>query len=492
MRPRPDTAQRGFYAAGDRLNARSVTGGRSVRTRRLGGQRYRAVTGAVVHRALPVWNHPQIGALQVVGKESDLVLPTAAPQTRRALDALNFFLADVRDGLGPYLAIYLLTEQKWNEASIGAVMSIAALAGIAAQTPAGALIDISNAKRGLVVTAAVIVTLACLMLPLFPQFWLVAATQAVAGASGAIFPPAIAALTLGIVGPKAFAARIGRNEAFNHAGNATAALLAGGAAYFYGPVVVFWLLAAMAVASIFATLSIPAGAIDDRVARGLDKIAAQGEKDGGEKASGFDVLLTCRPLLIFAAATVLFHFSNAAMLPLVGQKLALANPALGTTLMSACIVAAQLVMVPVAIVVGWKADVWGRKPIFAVALAVLAFRGAMYPLSDNPVWLVGVQLLDGIGAGIYGAMFPLVVADLTRGTGHFNISQGAIATAAGIGGALSTAFAGAIVTTAGYSAAFYFLAAVAGSALILFYIWMPETLSVEPAQPVPLKVVAQP
>lgn len=274
----------------------------------------------------------------------------SAERARHPLDALNFFLADVRDGLGPYLAIYLLTEQKWDEASIGIVMSIAGLAGIAAQTPAGALIDVSEAKRGLVIAAALAVTIACLLLPIFPQFWLVAATQAVAGASGSVFAPAIAAITLGINGPRAFAARVGRNEAFNHAGNATAALLAGCAAYFYGPVVVFWLLAAMATASIFATLSIPASVIDDRVARGL------GESEvNKERASGFLVLLKCRPLLIFAAATVLFHFSNAAMLPLVGQKLALANPAIGTTLMSACIVAAQIVMVPVAVVVGRQA-----------------------------------------------------------------------------------------------------------------------------------------
>ncbi|HEX7789151.1 MAG TPA: MFS transporter, partial [Afipia sp.] len=183
---------------------------------------------------------------------------------------------------------------------------------------------------------------------------------------------------------------------------------------------------------------------------------------------------------------------NAAMLPLVGQKLARANPARGTTLMSACIVAAQLVMVPVAVIVGRKADVWGRKPIFAVALAVLAFRGAMYPVSDSPAWLVGVQLLDGIGAGIYGAMFPLVVADLTRGTGHFNVSQGAIATAAGLGGALSTAVAGIIVVAGGYSAAFYFLAAVAGGAMVLFCLWMPETAPGRAAVIAPLKTVARP
>jgi MFS family permease len=392
----------------------------------------------------------------------------------RALDALNFFLADVRDGLGPYLAIYLLTEQKWDQASIGVLMSIAALAGIIAQTPAGALIDRSTAKRGLMVAAATVVTLTCLALPFIHRFELVAATQAFAACAGAIFAPAVAAVTLGIVGPKAFAKRIGRNEAFNHAGNATAAAIAGATAYFCGPIVVFWLLAAMAVASVVATLSIPAEAIDDHIARGLNDGA---DRNAGhhDQPSGLQVLLTCRPLLIFAGATILFHFSNAAMLPLVGQKLALVNRDLGTTLMSVCIIAAQLVMVPVAMLVGRKADQWGRKPIFTAALAVLALRGALYPLSDNPYWLVSVQLLDGVGAGIFGALFPLVVADLTRGTGHFNVSQGAIATAAGLGGALSAATAGFIVVEAGYNTAFLFLAAVAAAGLGLFVAMMPET-----------------
>ena len=413
----------------------------------------------------------------------------AGNSVSRALDAQNFFLADVRDGLGPYLAIYLLTEQQWDQASIGVVMSVAALAGILAQTPAGALIDASTAKRALMVAAAVVVTAACLALPLLRRFELVAATQALAAAAGAIFPPAIAAVTLGTFGPKAFARRIGRNEAFNHAGNATAAAIAGVTAYFFGPIVVFWLLAAMATASVAATLAIPAAAIDHHVARGLDHTteghAYHGDRKRDAGPSGFQVLLTCKPLLIFAAATVLFHFSNAAMLPLVGQKLALVNREIGTTLMSLCIVAAQLVMVPVAMLVGRKADLWGRKPIFAVALAVLALRGALYPLSDNPYWLVSVQLLDGVGAGIFGALFPLVVADLTRGTGHFNVSQGAIATAAGLGGALSAGVAGFIVVGAGYSAAFLFLAAVAAIGLIGFCAMMPETLPANRDSPDP-------
>ena len=190
-------------------------------------------------------------------------------------------------------------------------------------------------------------TLTCLVLPSIHRFEWVAATQALAACAGAIFAPAVAAVTLGIVGPKAFAKRIGRNEAFNHAGNAAAAAIAGATAYFCGPIVVFWLLAAMAVASVAATLSIPADAIDDHLARGLGD-GTYRNTSHDDQPSGLQVLLTCKPLLVFALATILFHFSNAAMLPLVGQKLALVNRDLGTTLMSVCIIAAQLVMVPVA------------------------------------------------------------------------------------------------------------------------------------------------
>jgi MFS family permease len=171
----------------------------------------------------------------------------------------------------------------------------------------------------------------------------------------------------------------------------------------------------------------------------------------------------------------MFHFANAAMLPLVGQKLALQDKNLGTSLLSACIVAAQIVMVPMAMLVGAKADAWGRKPLFLTALSVLAIRGCLYPLSDNAYWLVGVQLLDGVGAGIYGAIFPVIVADLMRGTGRFNVAQGAIITAQGIGAALSTTLAGFVVVHAGYSTAFLVLATVAlvGAAFYLFL--MPET-----------------
>lgn len=394
----------------------------------------------------------------------------------RSLDLLNFFLADVRDGLGPYLAIYLLTVQHWNEADIGLVMTLAGLAGIAAQVPAGALVDGTRYKRAVVVVAALLVTVGSLTLPWLNSFTVVAVLQSAVGAAGAVFPPAIAAITLGMLGPRAFVRRVGRNESFNHAGNAVAALLAGLAAYAFGPIAVFWLMTAMALCSIAATAGIPANAIDHAVARGLHGGDHGGNHGGGrETPSGLRVVLGCRPLLIFGGCAALFHFANAAMLPLVGQKLAMKDPALGTSLMSFCIVAAQLVMVPMAMLVGARADRWGRKPLLLAAFLVLPLRGVLYTLSDNSAWLVGVQLLDGVGAGLFGALFPLVVADLTEGTGRFNVSQGAIATLQGIGAALSTAAAGQMVVREGYSAAFLMLAAAAGVALLLAALLLPET-----------------
>jgi MFS family permease len=405
------------------------------------------------------------------------VATDGAFQIRRPLDALNFFLADVRDGLGPYLAIYLLTVQRWDEASIGLVMSVATLAGLLAQTPAGALIDATRAKRAVVASAALAVTLASLLLPWLPTFWPVALSQATAHAAAAVFAPAVAAITLGAVGHKAFASRIGRNESFNHAGNAFAAAAAGIAAYIWGPVVVFFLLAAMSAASLVSVLAVPASAIDHDLARGLhdETPARRAQSKDRDQPSGLKVLITCRPLLIFAASAVLFHFANAAMLPLVGEKLALQDKNLGTSLMSACIVAAQIVMVPMAMLVGAKADAWGRKPLFLIGLLILPIRGMLYTLSDDPYWLVGVQLLDGVGAGIYGAIFPIIVADLMRGTGRFNVAQGAVITAQGVGAALSTTVAGFVVVSLGYSAAFLTLAGIAGAGLLLFWLAMPET-----------------
>ncbi|KRE05821.1 MFS transporter [Bosea sp. Root381] len=403
--------------------------------------------------------------------------------SRRALlglDALNFFLADVRDGLGPYLAIYLIAvrgpEQGWNEATIGLVMTIAGIAGLLAQTPAGALIDRGRHKPAILIAAALAVTASCVVLPFISDFYLVVGTQSAAAIAGAIFPPVLAAITLGLVGPKMFAKRIGRNEAFNHLGNAASAAIAGATAYFFGPVVVFWLMAVLAVFSIGAMLMVPGKEIDDDLARGLDDAADH------DKPSGLKALMQNRHLMLFACLCAIFHLANAAMLTSVGQLLTrVVGKEQATSLVAVCIVAAQCVMVPMALLVGAKVDAWGRRPLFLIAFGVLAGRGALYVLSDNPFWLVAVQMLDGVGAGIFGALFPIVVADLTRGTGRFNVTQGAVATCQGLGASISASLAGIIIVQASYSAAFLTLAAIAAAGFVIYLVAMPETRDYRPS-----------
>jgi MFS family permease len=360
----------------------------------------------------------------------------------------------------------------WNEATVGMVLTIAGIVGLLAQTPAGSLIDKSRNKPRIVMLAALLVTWTSVSLPFVHGFAMVTATQSIAAAAGAVFAPAISGITLGLVGPKLFAKRVGRNEAFNHAGNAVSAALAGALAWKFGPVVVFWLMGALTVASIVSATRIRNEDIDNAVARGLDCEP----EEGCEEPSGWKTLVENKPLLIFAVIAFLFHLANAAMLTSVSQLLAKSvGKDQATSLTAACIVAAQIVMVPVAIVVGRNTEKWGTKPIFLVAFAFLAARGALYTFSDNPYWLVGVQALDGVGAGIFGALFPVVIADLTEGSGRFNVSQGAVATTQGLGAALSATLAGSIIVWAGYSASFLTLAAIAGAGLALYVVAMPET-----------------
>lgn len=396
---------------------------------------------------------------------------TISRRNTLSLDALNFFLADVRDGLGPYLAIYLLAVHHWEPASIGFVMTLAGVTALVTQIPAGALLDKTHRKRAVIVIAALLVTISSVILPFISTFSLVALTQAISALSASVFAPAIAAISLGITGPRAFTQRTGRNETFNHAGNAVAALLAGVFAYFFGPVVVFYLMGAMAIGSVISVSFISADEIDHNLARG----SIPSPSSDTEHASGLRVLLTNKSLITFAVCCALFHLSNAAMLPLVSQKLAQINLQMATPLTSACIVAAQLVMVPMAMLVGAKADTWGRKPLLLAGFLILPLRGVLYILSDDPYWLVGVQLLDGIGAGIFGALFPIIVKDLTQGTGRFNVSLGALSTVFGLGAALSPGVAGLVLQEAGYNAAFLTLAAIAMAAFALLLLAMPET-----------------
>jgi MFS family permease len=393
-----------------------------------------------------------------------------------SLDALNFLLADVRGALGPYLNVFLVTQQHWSVAEVGIVTTTSGWLGLVMQTPVGAAIDATRAKRGLIVAALCGLAAGATVIFLAPSFWPVMAANALMAMVGDVFGPAIAALTLGLYRRAELARRMGRNAAFDHAGNVAIAAVAGVVGWLFSQRAVFLLVPAFAVLAALAVWSIPAGAIDHRRARGAESSGPKGLDDHDERGlSGLLVLLTCRPLLVYAGCTILFHLANASLLPLVGQKLALAHPDLATAMMSSCIIAAQAIMLPIALLVGYGADHWGRKPILLLSFAVLPVRAALYTLSDDSAWLIGAQLLDGVGAGIFGAITPLVLADLMRGTGRYNLAQGAVATAQAIGASSSGLAAGLIVDHFGYSAAFMAASAVATTALLALAGLMPET-----------------
>jgi MFS family permease len=403
----------------------------------------------------------------------------------RALDFLNVFLADVRDGVGPYLAIYLQASHRWNPANIGLAMSAMGIATVVAQTPAGAIIDRLRYKRLAVIFAAVLVAVGCVAIVQSPTLSVVVASQALIGVAAAIFPPAIAAITLGIVGHKRLDRRVGRNESFNHAGNVIAAALAGVIGHYLAREGIFYLVALMAIASIVAVCQIRDRDIDPDLASGkTQEDEPIGSSVGSSKIA---VLFGDRRILSFALSVVLFHFANAAMLPLVGQKLVDGRATGASLYMSACIIAAQLVMIPVSTWAGRVANS-GRKPIFLLGFAVLPIRGLLYTFSTNPYFLVAVQLLDGVGAGIFGVVSVLIIADLTKGTGHFNLTLGAVATAVGIGASLSNLLTGLIVQRAGYDAGFLTLAAIAAIALVVFWRLVPETIQSKPSPSVLQKV----
>jgi MFS family permease len=388
----------------------------------------------------------------------------------RALSAVNFFLADVCDGLGPFVGMFL-RSQHWDAGHVGIAMAASQIGTLLAQAPAGALIDRIRWKRRAVAVASIIVAVGCVSLSFVPALGVVVLIQTAIGAAGTIFPPAVAAITLSLVGRARLSRRTGRNEAWNHGGNVMAGALAGVGSYLAGYHALFALVAAMAAATAFAALSIRESEIDHELARGADD-----EETAGREAIRMKELFSDRRIRNFAISVILFHFANAAMLPLVGQKSSDGLEDRAAVLMSACIMTAQVVMIPAALLASRLAVSWGRKPVLLVGFGVLPVRGLLYCVSTNPYFLVGVQLLDGVGAGIFGVVSILVVADITRGTGRFNLTQGLLATATGIGAGLSHLVSGFVVNEAGFNAGFVLLAAIALCAVVFLAAVMPETI----------------
>jgi len=397
-----------------------------------------------------------------------------AERTRatRALCALNFFMADMQAGIGPFLGVFL-QQRGWLPGAIGSVMTAGGIAGMLMTVPAGAFIDSTTRKRLVVIVTGICTVLASFLI-LWSQSWVVVTTSQIATAiAGAAIGPAVAGMTLGIVRQRGFNAQNGRNQAWNHAGNMIGAGLSGWLGFEFGMPAIFFLAAAFGVFAIASVLAIPERAIDHRAARGLEGAHGDPGEGGadaqGEQAQGLRTLLRNRPMLILAAALACFHLGNGAMLPLYGLAVVGAgkgNPAVFTAL---TVVVAQGVMIVTALLAMRMAAGRGYWLVMLVSFIALPVRGLLAGsfIESWGVW--PVQALDGIGAGLQSVAVPGLVACLLSGTGRVNVGQGAVMTVQGLGASLSPAIGGWLAQLFGYHVAFYVLGAFA---LVSVALWV--------------------
>ena len=384
-----------------------------------------------------------------------------------ALEGLNFFMADVQAGIGPFFGVFL-QAQGWHPESIGTVMTLGGIAGMLATSPAGALVDATHHKRGLIVTAGVMTTLASLVLWVSHDFWMVAASQILTAVTGAALGPAVAGVTLGIVRERGFDRQFARNQMANHAGNVVGAALSGWLGWRFGFGAVFALAGVFGAMTVLSTLLISRDSIDHDSARGLVASSSSSSSSEHEHASGFRMLLACRPLLLLAAALAMFHLGNAAMLPLYGLAVVAAHQGDPSAFTAQTIVVAQLVMVAAAFFANrliQRAGYWGVILITFLALPLRGLVAAIF-ITAWGVW--PVQALDGIGAGLQSVAVPALVVRLLQGTGRVNVGQGVVMTVQGIGAALSPALGGVLAHRFGYSSAFLVLGAVSVGSLALW------------------------
>ncbi|WP_295954208.1 MFS transporter [uncultured Xanthomonas sp.] len=386
------------------------------------------------------------------------------PRGTRALEALNFTMADVQDGLGPFLSVFLQSKG-WSLGAIGSVMTAGGIVGMLATTPGGALVDATKRKRSIVVVSCSMILLASALLWWSPTLPGVIAAQVMTALAAAALGPALSGITLGLVRQAGFDHQIARNQVGSHAGNVVAAALAGLLGWKFGFGAVFVLTGCFGVLAIISVLMIPRDAIDHRAARGM----AEAEDDHGTHVSGWSVLLTCKPLLVLAAALALFHLGNAAMLPLYGMAVVAAHQGDPNALTATTIIVAQSTMVLASLLAMRLIRVRGHWWVLLLTFLALPLRGLIAASVIHTWGVFPVQILDGVGAGLQSVAVPALVAHLLQGTGRVNVGQGAVMTMQGVGAALSPALGGWIAQGFGYRAAFLLLG---GISLLSLALWV--------------------
>jgi MFS family permease len=385
----------------------------------------------------------------------------------RGLDWFIFFLADVQTGFGPFVAVYL-TTQKWTQVEIGLILSVSGLVALLGQIPGGAIVDAARSEKLVAGLAVAAIGISALAYAAWPIFLIVLMAAILHAAASCVLGPAIAAISLGLVGQAAVGERFGRNARFASIGSGVAAAVMGTFGYFLTSQSVFLVTFALAIPTLLALSRIRANEIDPERAHGAIPTADR-------SATSIASLARKRPLLIFAGCVMLFQLANAAMLPLMGGALTARSSDWATVLIACCIIVPQLVVAAISPWVGRRAQLWGRRPLLLIGFAMLPIRAVLFATVHDPNLVVIVQVLDGITAAVLAVMVPLIISDITIGTGHFSLAQGIVGTATGLGASISTVLAGYITDHHGSSVAFFALAAIATVCLATAYAWMPET-----------------
>jgi MFS family permease len=385
------------------------------------------------------------------------------PGGNRALDLVNFFVADVQTGFGPFVAVYL-TSQKWTQIEIGFALTLGTMTSLISQLPAGALVDSMRNKRSAASGALIGIIAAALLLAVAPAQLPVLLAQMLHGFSSCVMTPAIAAISLRLAGHAALGERLGRNARYSSIGNGLAAGVMGLVGAYLSSQFVFLLTAALCVPALVALWSIGPGphARAQTTSTMMD-------------LSGLKRLLVDRRLLISAVCVALFHLSNAAMLPLAGAAVTMRAGHFANLIIAACIVVPQMVVALLSPWVGRAAEKIGRKRLMMLGWGALPLRGLLLAVLPGSWPLVVGQAVSGVSAAVFGVLLPLLAADLTIGTAHFNLCMGILGLALYLGAAVSTTMSGGIADAAGMEVAFLVLAGVGMVGFITVWLVMPET-----------------
>lgn len=392
----------------------------------------------------------------------------APKRSLRGLDWLNFFVANVQTGFGPFIAVYL-TENRWTLGEIGFALSIGTICSLVSQVPAGALVDMIADKRIVVRIGILIISGTALLYALSASKAAVYGAEVLHGLASSVVAPAIAAVTLMLVGRTAFSERVGRNARYASLGNGLAAGVMGAAGSLISPAAVFWLTAALGVPALIALRMI-----------GPRKIAMPAASTVAPPAkptdwAGLRGLFLDHRLLIFGACIVLYFVSSAAMLPLAATQITKHHPELADLIIALTIVVPQGVAALMSPWVGARSDRWGRRPLMMLGWSMLPMQGILYASAISPTTLVICQILSGVSAAVFGVIITLVAADLTHESGRFNLTMGTLGVAVSIGASISTTLAGVTAQWLGVGAAFLLLALAGAAGTVVLWFYMPET-----------------